>query len=62
MKLKYRVFFFPLLALGLLWYFRIEILTGVGNYLDASEEPIAVQRIFVLGGGNYDRGFKAARL
>jgi len=61
MKLKYRVFL-SLLALGLLWYFRIEILTGVGNYLDASEEPVAVQRIFVLGGGNYDRGFKAARL
>jgi uncharacterized SAM-binding protein YcdF (DUF218 family) len=62
MKLKYRVFFLSLLALLLLWYFRIEILKGVGNYLDASEEPVAVQRIFVLGGGNYDRGFKAARL
>lgn len=34
----------------------------MGNFLDDGEEAVAVQRIFVLGGGNYDRGFKAARL
>lgn len=34
----------------------------MGNYLDDSDSPVAVQRIFVLGGGSYDRGFKAARL
>lgn len=62
MKSKFRVLLLVLLALGLLWIFRIQILKGVGNYLDASEQAVAAQRIFVLGGGNYDRGFKAARL
>ena len=46
----------------LLWSFRISILKGLGNYLDDGDSPVAAQRIFVLGGGSYDRGFKAARL
>ncbi len=45
-----------------LWWLRIDILKGIGNYLDDGEEAVPAQRIFVLGGGSYDRGSKAARL
>ncbi len=62
MKLIIRVLIFGLGTLFLFWIFRISILKGLGNYLDKSEDPVPVQRIFVLGGGNFDRGFKAARL
>ena len=62
MKGIYRVFFIALVALIIFWTFRISILKGLGNYLDDGEDPVPVQRIFVLGGGSYDRGFKAARL
>lgn len=62
MKKRYRIF---LIILGLVLigaFFHLSILKAIGSYLDSSEDPVAVQRIFVLGGGNYDRGFKAARL
>jgi len=62
MKGFLRVLFIITLLLASVWVFRINILQGLGNYLDASEDPQASQRIFVLGGSNYDRGFKAARL
>lgn len=45
-----------------LWWLRFDILRGFGNYLDDSEQPQPAQRIFVLGGGAYDRGHQAARL
>ncbi len=48
--------------LFILWIARISILTGIGNYLIEENDPVPVQRIFVLGGGSFDRGFKAARL
>jgi uncharacterized SAM-binding protein YcdF (DUF218 family) len=62
MKTAYRVFLIAIGIVLLLWVFRVSILKEIGNYLDDGEDPIPVQRIFVLGGGNYDRGFKAARL
>ena len=46
----------------ILWWFRIDILQGFGNYLDDSDLPHPAQRIFVLGGGSFDRGHEAARL
>lgn len=62
MKLITRVLIIGLGTLFLFWIFRISILEGIGKFLDKSEDPVPVQRIFVLGGGNFDRGFKAARL
>jgi uncharacterized SAM-binding protein YcdF (DUF218 family) len=50
------------LLLLAIWWYRFDILRGFGNYLDDSEQPQPAQRIFVLGGGAYDRGHKAARL
>jgi len=50
------------LLLIAIWVFRVDILRGVGNYLDDSESPQPAQRIFVLGGGSFDRGHQAARL
>jgi len=50
------------ISIGILWIVRISILTGIGNLLIKESDPVPVQRIFVLGGGSYDRGFKAARL
>jgi len=50
------------LLLIALWWLRFDILRGFGNYLDDSEQPQPAQRIFVLGGGAYDRGHQAARL
>jgi len=56
---KLGVFVLLLLAL---WWLRFDILRGFGNYLDDSEQPQPAQRIFVLGGGAFDRGHQAARL
>lgn len=62
MKYLLRVLLIIILLFASFWIFRISILQSLGNYLDASEDPVPAQRIFVLGGSNYDRGFKAARL
>jgi uncharacterized SAM-binding protein YcdF (DUF218 family) len=51
-----------LLLLITVWWFRFDILRGIGDYLDDSEQAQPAQRIFVLGGGAYDRGHQAARL
>ena len=51
-----------LLLLVTIWWLRFDILRGFGNYLDDSEQPQPAQRIFVLGGGAFDRGHQAARL
>jgi len=56
---KFGAFVFLLLTL---WWLRIDILRGFGNYLDDSDKPYPAQRIFVLGGGAFDRGHEAARL
>lgn len=50
------------LLLLILWWLRFDILRGFGNYLDDSEQPQPAQRIFVLGGGAFDRGHYAAHL
>ena len=50
-----------LLILALFWL-RNDILRSVGNYLDDSDIAKPSQRIFVLGGGAFDRGHQAARL
>jgi uncharacterized SAM-binding protein YcdF (DUF218 family) len=50
------------LLLLTLWWLRFDILRGFGNYLDDSDAPHPAQRIFVLGGGAFDRGHEAARL
>ena len=61
-KLLIGVLFSSLAILLILWLFRISILSAIGSYLIRESEPIPAQRIFVLGGGSFDRGFKAARL
>jgi uncharacterized SAM-binding protein YcdF (DUF218 family) len=63
---KWKLLFGVLLGttgfLILLWLFRISILSAMGSYLIRESEAVPAQRIFVLGGGSLDRGFKAARL
>lgn len=61
-KLLFGVLFSSLAILLILYLFRISILSAIGSYLIRESEPIPAQRIFVLGGGSFDRGFKAARL
>lgn len=46
----------------MLWFLKVPIFRGLGHFLNDAEKPQTAQRIFVLGGGSYDRGFYAARL
>lgn len=46
----------------LLFIFRKILLTAVASYLNASTTPTAVEVIFVLSGGAWERGAKAATL
>ena len=62
MKKRLRFFGVGLLIILLLWSMRESILSSVGRFLISTDEQQSAQRIFVLGGNSYDRGYKAARL
>jgi uncharacterized SAM-binding protein YcdF (DUF218 family) len=46
----------------LLWVFKVQLLTAIGNFLIAEDVPEKADAIFVLSGSPVDRAYKAAEL
>lgn len=46
----------------LLIAFRKTLLSGLGDYLIATDPPEAVEAVFVLGGASYERGLEAVKV
>jgi uncharacterized SAM-binding protein YcdF (DUF218 family) len=45
-----------------LFFLRVPILRGIGNYLYAQDSLQKTNAIFVLGGNSYERGLEAAKV
>lgn len=57
-----RVLFALFVAIALFFALKIPILQAMGNYLINEDKPEKSRYLFVLSGGAYDRGRKAAEL
>jgi uncharacterized SAM-binding protein YcdF (DUF218 family) len=61
-KRWFKVLSIFLMLIVTLFFLRIPILRGIGNYLYAQDTLQKTNAIFVLGGNSYERGLEAAKV